>query len=385
MIEPSYGSVFTCIVFGSILMLYLIIISKHTNFIRRYGANIIIVCTLIITVRMFFPCNFIFTHNIQSKVLLAAFFDMIKVPIFMNITLMDIMIYGSLSGFMICFLRFTWRTHRFHQLIHIYPYLNDHTVNEIITCICKKYKKKQNIKIVCLPQIKTPCITGLCHPTILLPDIAFTSKELEFILKHEFEHYYHHDLWIKFIFEILRCFYWWNPLVYWIQNQLNHSLELSNDSTIAKDMNEYERLCYVECLMKIAKYEPSAESVPVLCFFERSQSSFLQRAAFILEPPHISSKKMVYSTHIFGVAVIMFLSMFFSFEPCYPTPPHEKGEVILGFEKKDTFFVKNGKTYDIYYKGKKYPPMEADSLKSSFSGYRVYQSKQEALKHEKIK
>lgn len=385
MTEPSYGSVFTCIVFGSILMLYLIIISKHTNFIRKYGANMIIVCTLIITARMFFPCNFIFTHNIQSKVILAAFFDVIKTPIFMNLTFMDLMIYGSLSGFLISFSRFTWRTYKFYQLIHIYPYLKDKPVNEIITRICKKYKRKKEIKVICLPQIKTPCITGLFHPIILLPNIAFTTQELEFILKHEIEHYYHNDLWIKFIFEILRCLYWWNPLVYWMQNQLNRSLELSNDSTITKNMSEYERLCYVECLMKIAKYEPSVESVPVLCFFEKSQSAFLQRADFIFEKSRVSYKKMFYLVHILCITAIMFLSMFFSFEPCYPNPPHEKGEVILGFEKENTFFVKSGKMYDVYYKGKKYPPMEADSLKSSFPGYRIYQSKQEALKHEKIK
>ena len=42
-------------------------------------------------------------------------------------------------------------------------------------------------------------ILGLWHPTIMMPDNDYTQDELIYILRHETEHYYQHDLWIKTI------------------------------------------------------------------------------------------------------------------------------------------------------------------------------------------
>ena len=54
----------------------------------------------------------------------------------------------------------------------------------------KAYKSVQNNKnykfeIYKIQGIKSPCITGLIHPKILLPEMDFTEKELQYILLQE--------------------------------------------------------------------------------------------------------------------------------------------------------------------------------------------------------
>lgn len=124
-----------------------------------------------------------------------------------------------------------------------------------------KYKK---IKVIQLPQIKSPCITGFFQPVILLPTIDFTPQELKFILSHELEHFNHHDLLLKFICELFVCVYWLNPLVYLIRQQLKNTLEFSNKLSITKDMDEFDKLNYLECLLKIAKNQSTNANTTTL-------------------------------------------------------------------------------------------------------------------------
>ncbi|MDD4369585.1 MAG: M56 family metallopeptidase [Anaerostipes sp.] len=386
MSQPSYGSVLTCIVFGSILMLYLILVSKRKKFILGLGPKCIIISMMFVIIRMFFPFNFAFTHNIESKKYLAYFFNLLRHPFVSNIEIMDVMIYGSFVGFILSFLLLIWRRYRFYQLIHIYPYNESSLLKNIITEICVNHKNQPNFKIIVLPIIHSPCITGLFHPIILLPEVNFTDEELKFVLSHEIEHYYHHDLWYKLICELIVCLYWWNPLVHWLNKQLSDTIEHSNDLAISETIAEDKQLSYIECLIKIAKNKPALSPMSALFFSQTSQNTLSKRADYILERPRILKNKAYHLFHILIIVGFLFTSLFFAFEPSYPNPTHAKGEEILGLEKESTFFVRTNtsKQYDVYYKGHKYPTISIDNIKSSFSGYRIYNSMTEAKEHEKI-
>ena len=93
----------------------------------------------------------------------------------------------------------------------------------------------------------------MVHPKILLPEMDFTEKELQYIFKHELQHFYHHDLWLNMLCEIIMCFYWWNPFAYFLKEKFKDMLELANDKKITESMNEMEIYEYLECMLKIIK------------------------------------------------------------------------------------------------------------------------------------
>lgn len=54
---------------------------------------------------------------------------------------------------------------------------------------------------------------GLIHPTIVLP-LEITGTDAAPILLHEAQHIAAHDLWIMTLYRLLRCVYWFNPVVW---------------------------------------------------------------------------------------------------------------------------------------------------------------------------
>lgn len=54
---------------------------------------------------------------------------------------------------------------------------------------------------------------GLIHPTIVLP-LEITGSDAAPILIHEAQHISSHDLWIMTLYRLLRCIYWFNPVVW---------------------------------------------------------------------------------------------------------------------------------------------------------------------------
>ena len=80
-----------------------------------------------------------------------------------------------------------------------------------------------------------------------------TPIELQYIFKHELQHFYHHDLWLNMLCEIIMCFYWWNPFAYFLKEKFKDMLEFANDKKITESMNEMEIYEYLECMLKIIK------------------------------------------------------------------------------------------------------------------------------------
>ena len=68
----------------------------------------------------------------------------------------------------------------------------------------------------------------------------FTEKELQYIFKHELQHFYHHDLWLNMLCEIIMCFYWWNPFAYFLKVEIQRYVRIRktikkiNGSTIER-------------------------------------------------------------------------------------------------------------------------------------------------------
>lgn len=194
MLVPSYGSVISCLLFGNILILYFYLQSKNHLYILKYGCHIVIISMVFLMLRMFFPCNFIFTYSIYMKPLVIPLMDFLRTEIFPGIQLLTILLYLSLGGFLIKLSLLLYQQHQFFQMIRIYPPLEHGRAIEILEKQKALHGIKKRIDLVQTSLINSPCITGFLHPTILLPDNNFSAKELTYIFDHELQHYLHHDL-----------------------------------------------------------------------------------------------------------------------------------------------------------------------------------------------
>lgn len=337
MIFPTYGSVFACILLSSVFMIVVCLLGNRINFILKNSANLLVFFMIMVMLRMFFPCNFVFTKNIYSTRALTVICDILMKHIWKDYSVSDVIIvvWILISFMYICKLIHTQI--QFNRFLSILVPDNSNKIE-------KAYKSVQNNKnykfeIYKIQGIKSPCITGLIHPKILLPEMDFTEKELQYIFKHELQHFNHHDLWLNMLCEIIMCFYWWNPFAYFLKEKFKDMLEFANDKKITESMNEMEIYEYLECMLKIIKNNKMHKKIPVLCFIGCGRSTLQQRFDLIIRGQEKKYKHRGYILYIMVFCFSYILSFVFAFEPEYNNPDHMSDEIIYNLENKDTFFI----------------------------------------------
>lgn len=123
------------------------------------------------------------------------------------------------------------------------------------------YGKRGRVAIYTASGIKNPCLYGLFHPVIYLPEALFAAdhavsvdtEELEQIITHEYVHYLHKDhIWSAFRI-LLVSVYWFDPLLWLAVSCSGKDAELFCDETALRLLGEEKRFEYGELLLKLAE------------------------------------------------------------------------------------------------------------------------------------
>lgn len=384
MTPANYGSVFSCCLFGSLMMLYLYLFCRSNRFILKNGTFVIYLGVGVSMIRMLLPWNFHFARNIESHKFLPFIFDLLRIKIFsveFLTILVTILTIGSCFRLAIYF----YKLIRYHHLLHHLSPLDDLKVKKIFSDILEEFHCTRSITLFLVHGLSSPAISGLIRPVILLPDKEYTDRELRFIFMHELQHYLHHDLWKSFFWELIVCIYWWNPLSYMIRRQLKDTAEYSNDIRLTKDMDELSRTDYMLTLLKSSKHSHTFHPLPTLRFQEGTILSIEKRCDLIAK--HSRSHKSSFSQflHIGCIALFFIFSLCFIFQPSSKAPSYDNDGAVI-FDKPDrsnSFYVKrkDGKGYDLYIKQKDHF-VHAGTIKNSkdLNDTNVYSNKKEALK-----
>lgn len=118
-----------------------------------------------------------------------------------------------------------------------------------------------------------PFATGLLHPRIVLPDRAFSQRELQYILLHELTHIKSGDLWVRWISMLAAAVHWWNPAIYLWNRKMVELSEESCDERVVLDWPSRERIDYGRVLLKTA----CAAAIPEGLTTSISATKLLQR------------------------------------------------------------------------------------------------------------
>ena len=131
--------------------------------------------------------------------------------------------------------------------------VKDEEINRVLKEIEQKEKKPLKVEVVKSPGVDTPMGTGMIRKRILIPDRQYTEKELFYILRHEYMHHKNKDLFVQLLVNILCVIYWWNPFVYLLRRDVEHSFEMRCDQAVVCEMNDGEIADYLETLLKVLR------------------------------------------------------------------------------------------------------------------------------------
>ena len=143
--------------------------------------------------------------------------------------------------------------------------------NEDDLAVFMKMTKGETVRLACSSRVNTPMLTGVLHPVVVLPQLAYTAngmgRELYGILRHELTHYRRRDVVYKWLAVFVTSLHWFNPLVYLIRREIGVACELSCDEAVIKNMSVSERKGYGNTLLALAAKQriPAGVMATTLC------------------------------------------------------------------------------------------------------------------------
>lgn len=130
-----------------------------------------------------------------------------------------------------------------------------------------------------------PAIVGFRHPRIVTPDDfahRFSHDERKLILTHEQVHLDRNDARINAFVALLRCVFWFNPLIHIGARAMRIDQELSCDAEVI-DRRPRVRRAYAETLLKT---QLASRPLPVGCYWPaEAQHPLTERITLIARKP----------------------------------------------------------------------------------------------------
>ena len=111
--------------------------------------------------------------------------------------------------------------------------------------------------------VSGPITLGLKRPMVILPEDFVQefsktvqkefSEQLSLVLHHEFIHVKRKDLWYKWLYQILLCIHWFNPVLYLVGKKLNIDCELACDEAVLGKLTADGKRAYGNILINAAE------------------------------------------------------------------------------------------------------------------------------------
>ena len=146
---------------------------------------------------------------------------------------------------------------------------------DLLEQIREELHVRRNLPVWICGKVDSPMLTGLFHPTLILPRTEFSQEQRMFIFRHELAHYKRRDLWTKWVFLLAQSVHWFNPLVHILAKKANLDLENACDDTVLKGKDRLYRKAYGTVLLDVLTNQTHA--VPLSTHFIGRKEEMLGR------------------------------------------------------------------------------------------------------------
>ena len=363
------------------LWLYL----RDINGIVQIGIKGTFIIIALILIRIIFPFEFSFARTIPSDYIMVFIRDTLKNEISLfTITLIvkEFLLATWLLGIVIHGFMAIKARIDFRHFIDRLPRKDNDKVNQILSSIMSKRHKTTPFEIICSSEISIPMLYGIINPKIIIPDIDLSKNEWEFILEHEVGHYYNYDLQTILFIQFLNVIYWWNPLIYLLNAEVDNLLEIRADAFVTKDLDEAHKIEYLSCLLSVLKKLPkNNRKHDVIALTGAKKSVLSHRYQFILARNESPIKRVKPSLKTIFLIGIVCMSFFFTFEAA--SSPEEMMQGAFSLARDNSYIVVNQADtgYDVYVDNEFF--FTSKEMHESFLGLNIYDNLEEANINEK--
>ena len=243
MLKYSYYTVLTAVLAGGMIVLLNAFCLRHKKISHSMGHTTLTIFSYLTLARYAFP----FTVQTSQSVcilfpvpeFLASFWHTLTYPGGMPLSLGTVLCLIWAGGFL-CLMH-----KRIKEFLIIRRHLEQYGIDATAwepyagilrtACAACGCRADSSIRVFITGGITVPCICGMRRPLILIPDKMHLSEEdLYCVFCHELSHHSRRDILRKYTVGILSAVYWWNPLIYTLQKQMNLLSEIRADSNLTE-------------------------------------------------------------------------------------------------------------------------------------------------------
>ncbi|MGL5253545.1 MAG: M56 family metallopeptidase, partial [Brevinema sp.] len=176
--------------------------------------------------------------------------------------------------------------------------------NDFLTKWIAEHKLIRQIEIRQSSRISAPLTYGILKPIILMPKSTKwdDTKQIEYILSHEFIHIKRFDAATKLLLTAALCIHWFNPLVWAMYILSNRDIELSCDETVVHSLGNTTKSAYA--LTLISMEESKSRLTPLCNNF--SKNAIEERITAIMKMKKNSKKAILIGMTLIAVFAIVF-------------------------------------------------------------------------------
>ena len=171
---------------------------------------------------------------------------------------------GAFGYFALHYGRYVYFSHELNRLSNV---VNDASIYDSLCAESKKLKISKPLKIRHSQLIDTPMLVGLLKPRIILPQLDYTDRELQLLLRHELFHFKRKDILYQLITLIFVSLHWFNPIVHLMAKAIEIDGETSCDEKTLEGRDYEEKIFYGDMLIKFLKTQTQKKSYMTTTFF----------------------------------------------------------------------------------------------------------------------
>lgn len=128
-------------------------------------------------------------------------------------------------------------------------------------------------------QIEIPRVTGILHPTVVLPVEKYSVEERDVIFRHELTHVKHHDILFRNLTMLLCIIHFMNPFAWWLNRQMRKWSEYACDYEICCRNHKLKK--YYDVILNMAEKSMNAQFLSVQLL--ESESELQERMKHVMK------------------------------------------------------------------------------------------------------
>lgn len=360
------------VIWSSVIILLSFIFRKRNFFIKQFGVSSLALLYLFCIIRMILPIEFSFTQVIPLGQVYNPIYDTWSQDISMtsttNITLGALLISLWLAVFAGLMLYFIIGYHQYVKQFSHLKTVGRENADLILERIKSKHKRKLKVCVIFSDAVDSPLGLGILKKRILLPNETYPDDQLYNIILHEYTHFLNRDLTVKMLVQVFCCIFWWNPLAYLLQKDLEQVLEIKCDLTVIENMEKPERVSYLTTILSVLKKALETKSkkkpgIVVLLFDRKKKNTIEERFEHVLSAPGKRGRnKFTWAATLVVFVFIAVLSYTFIFQSQYNPPVSDvlTSADAIESDPKDITVVKgeDGKYYFVHADGRDSAPLQ---------------------------